>query len=69
MAKSGAKGADNSFDHRKWSIFSIKTWQMMTFLNPLDALSPNIPFFAEFRVWATSGARGSVSVGIGGAVN
>ena len=39
--------------------------QMMTCLNPLDALIPKIPFsfFAEFRVRATSGARRSVSVG------
>ena len=29
---------------------------MMTFLNPLDALIPNIPFslFADFWVWAPS---------------
>ena len=40
-------------------------WQMMTFLTPLNALIPKTPFsfFAEFRVRATSGARGSVSVG------
>ena len=37
----------------------------MTFLNPLDALIPKIPFsfFADFWVWVTSEARGSVSVG------
>ena len=42
---------------------------MMTFLNPLDALIPKIPFsfFAKFRVRATSGARGSVSAGFWGA--
>ena len=37
-------------------------WQMMTFLNLLDALIPKIPFsfsfFAEFWVRVTSGARG-----------
>ena len=43
----------------------------MTFLNPLDALIPKIPFslFAEFRVRVTSGGWGSVSVGFGGGVN
>ena len=42
---------------------------MIIFLNPLHALIPKIPFsfFAEFRVRATSGARGSVSVGFWGA--
>ena len=37
----------------------------MTFLNPLDALIPKIPFsfFSDFWVWVTSEARGSVSVG------
>ena len=43
---------------------------MMTFLNPLDALIPKIPFsilFAEYRVRATAGAWGSVSVGLWGA--
>ena len=40
----------------------------MTFLKPLNALIPKIPFsfFAEFWVWVTSKARGSVSVGIWG---
>ena len=42
----------------------------MTFLNLLHALIPEIPFsfFAEFfwvRVWVTSGAQESVSVGFG----
>ena len=43
-------------------------WQMMTFLNPLDALTPKIPFscFANFWVWVTSEARGSVLVGFWG---
>ena len=38
----------------------------MTFLNPLVALIPKtlFPFFAEFWVWVTSEARGSVSVGL-----
>ena len=37
---------------------------MMTFLNPLDMLIPKIPFsfFADFWVWVTSEAKGSVSV-------
>ena len=41
---------------------------MMTFLNPLDALIPKIPFsfFADFWVWVTSEARGSVLVGFWG---
>ena len=51
--------------------FPPNTWQMMTFLNPLDALVPKTPFlfFAEFWVQVTSGAWGSVSVGFLGAVN
>ena len=49
-------------------FFSPNALQMMTFLNPLDALIPKIPcsFFASFWVWVTSEARGSVSVGFGG---
>ena len=41
---------------------------MMTFVNPLDALIPKIPFsfFADFWVWVTSKARRSVSVGFWG---
>ena len=40
----------------------------MTFLNPLDALIPKIPFsfFPDFWVRVTSEARGSVSVGFWG---
>ena len=40
----------------------------MTFLNPLGALIPKISvsFFADFWVWVTSEARGSVSVGFWG---
>ena len=40
----------------------------MTFLNPLDALIPNIAFsfLSDFWVWVTSEARGSVSVGFWG---
>ena len=39
-------------------------WQMMTFLNPLNAMIPKIPFsfFSDFWVWVTSGAQG-VSLG------
>ena len=46
-------------------LFSPNPWQMMTFLNPLDALVPRISFsfFAEFSVRVTSGAWGSVSGG------
>ena len=49
-------------------LFSPNIWQMMTFLNPLDALIPKILFFffADFWVWVTSGAQGSVSVGFWG---
>ena len=52
-------------------FFSPNTWQMMTFLNPLDALIPKIPFsfFADLWVWVTSEARGSVSLGFGGPVH
>ena len=48
--------------------FSANAWQMITFLNPIDALIPKIPFsfFAVFWVQVTSGARGSVSVGFWG---
>ena len=51
--------------------FSPNTRRMMTFLNPLDALIPKIPFsfFAEFWVRVTSRARGSVSVGFWGPFN
>ena len=50
------------------NFFSPNPWQMMTLLHPLNALMPKIPvsFFAEFWVRATSGARGSVSVGFCG---
>ena len=50
------------------NFFSPNTWQIMTFLNPLDALIPKIPFsfFADFWVWVTSEARGSVSIGFWG---
>ena len=48
IVKSGAEGADNYVDHS------------MTFLNPLDAPIPKIPFsfFAEFRVWPPPGPGG-----------
>ena len=40
----------------------------MTFLNPLNALIPRIPFsfFADFWIWVTSKAWGSVSVAFWG---
>ena len=52
-------------------VFSQDAWQMMTFLNPLDALIPKSPFsfFGDFWVRVTSEAQGSVSVGFGGPVN
>ena len=42
-------------------FFPSNTGQMMTFLNPLDALIPRIPFSfsVEFWVWVTSAAWGS----------
>ena len=41
---------------------------MMTFLNPLVALIPKVPFsfFADFWVWVTSEAWGTVSLGFWG---
>ena len=47
---------------------SPNRWQMMTFLNPLNALIPKNPFSfcAGFWVWVTSEARRSVSVGFWG---
>ena len=52
-------------------FFPQNTGQMMAFLNPINALIPKIPcsFFAQIWVRVTSGARGSVSVGLGGGVN
>ena len=49
-------------------LFHPNPWQMMTFLNPLDALIPKTPFsfFAEFWVRVTSEAQGSVSLGFWG---
>ena len=47
------------------NFFPLDIWQMMTFLNHLNELIPKFPFsvFADFWVWVTSEARGSVSVG------
>ena len=69
--KSGGGGWEKgSIDRHHQSVlmksgFSPNTWQMMTFLDPLDVLVPKVPFsfFADFLVWVTSEARGSVSVG------
>ena len=49
-------------------FLSPNTWQMMTFLKPLDTLISKIPFsfFAEFWVRVTCVARGSVLVGFWG---
>ena len=46
----------------------LNTWQMMIFLNPLDALIPKIPFSFFAKLWGqvTSRARESVSVGFPG---
>ena len=32
-------------------FFPPNTWQMMIFLNPLDALIPNAEFLVRVRVW------------------
>ena len=65
----GSEGAKIFLSNENWSIFRhTNPWQMMPFLNPLDALIPNIPFSFFFgRVRVTSGARGAVSVGFWGA--
>ena len=50
------------------NFFPANTWQMMTFLNPLDALIPKIPFsfFADFRPFLGLGhLRGPRSVSVG----
>ena len=52
-------------------VCAPKIWQVLIFLNPLDALivlRGNIPFsfFPDFWVWVTSKARGSDSVGFWG---
>ena len=51
-------------------FFSPNLWPVMDFLNPLDALFRKIPFsfFADFWVWVTSEAWGSVSVGFWGSL-
>ena len=70
IMNSGAEGAENFFLSTKngYIFFPPNIWQMMIFLNPLDALISKIPFsfFADFWVRVTSEARGSVSVGFGG---
>ena len=52
-------------------FFRQCTWQMMTFLSPVDALIPKIPssFGATFWVPVTSKACVSVLVGFWGPVN
>ena len=68
---SGAEGAEIFLRIKNGqNFFPPKIWQMMTFLNPLDALIPKIPFsfYADFSVWVTSEARGSVSVGFWGPI-
>ena len=46
IMKSAAEGADHFFLTIENSRYPPprNTWQMMTFLNPLDALIPKIPF-------------------------
>ena len=61
MMNSGAEDAEKVFSIENGQFFFPPiTWHMMTFLNPLNALIPKIPFslFAEFWVWVTSGPRG-----------
>ena len=42
---------------QKWlEKFSLNTWQMMTFLQPLVALMPNLLFSLNFGVRVPSGA-------------
>ena len=50
------------------NFFSPNIWHMMTFLSPLKALTPKIPFsfLGHLCAWVTSKARGSISVGFGG---
>ena len=64
---SAAEGAERRIRNGQKN-FPPNTWQMMTLLNPLDALIPKIRFsiLADFWVWVTSEARGSVSVGFSG---
>ena len=62
---SSAEGAEFFFLSIKNGqiFFPPNTWQMMTFLNPLEALIPKIPFsfFADFWVQVTSEAQGDQS--------
>ena len=45
-------------------FFSPNAWQMMTFLNPLDALIPKIPFSFFARIFGSGNFRGpGVSLG------
>ena len=47
------------FEHQKWSIFSSPNpWQMMAFLNPLDALIPKISFSFFCRIFGPGHLRG-----------
>ena len=54
---------------KKWAKNGTKMClQMITFLSPLNALIPKLPFsfLADFLVWLTSKAWGSISVGFRG---
>ena len=69
---SGAEGAENFLEHSKWSIFPPpNTWQMMTFLNPLDALRkktiPIFHFLPNFGSGSPPGPGVSLSRIFGGA--
>ena len=72
---SGAEGPTIFFEHYKWSKvknFCTKSMANDDFSAPprcADSKNPIFIFFflADFWVWVTSGARGSVSVGFWGA--
>ena len=63
---SGAKGAEIFLSIEKGSkIFPPNMWQMMTFLNPLDALIPKIPFHFFCRFLGLGHLRGRQGVRLG----
>ena len=66
ITNSGAKGAHIFFFsiQNGKKIFSPGRWQVMTFLNPLDALIPKIPFFFFYRI-SGSGHLWGLGVNLG----
>ena len=65
ITKSGAEGADTflTIENGQFSP-PPNTWQMMTFLNPLDALIPKIPCSFFCRISGPGHLRGpGVSLG------